>query len=354
MMRRSPISSSWLLLVTGAALVASACTLIDLPDPTDGAGAGGLADECTVDEDCLETGTECIVRSCDEGLCTYGPATPFLPIESQYVGDCLQTVCDDMGNQLSVNSDDPYDDGKECTADSCTNGVALNESNPDAPCSNGFCDAQGNCVECNQATHCASNVDKTVCQSGVCVPQACVNGVFDPVEGETDVDCGGPCAPCADGEGCLLPEDCLSGVCIPDAMECAVPSCTDDVLNGEESGVDCGGSCVGCPAGANCNVPGDCESVVCIAGGCEAPTCSDGAANGMESDVDCGGSVCSPCAAGHSCVEAKDCASSVCRSTICQAPTCNDKIKNGTEKGVDCGGSDCPPCQQEVPMEPVP
>jgi len=50
----------------------------------------------------------------------------------------------------------------------------------------------------------------------------------------------------------------------------ALPSCTDGIKNGNETGIDCGGSCPACP------------------------TCSDGLKNGNEIEVDCGGS-CPPC-----------------------------------------------------------
>jgi hypothetical protein len=30
---------------------------------------------------------------------------------------------------------------------------------------------------------------------------------------ETDVDCGGPCAPCAQGKACNVNADCASGSC---------------------------------------------------------------------------------------------------------------------------------------------
>ena len=75
------------------------------------------------------------------------------------------------------------------------------------------------------------------------------------------------------------------------------PTCTDGVMNGNETGVDCGGP--DCPA---------------------CPTCTDGVQNGNETDVDCGGPDCPAC------------------------PTCNDGIQNGNETGVDCGGPDCPAC----------
>lgn len=73
----------------------------------------------------------------------------------------------------------------------------------------------------------------------------CSDGIQN--QGETGIDCGGPCAAC--------------------------PTCDDGVQNGSETGIDCGGSCTACP------------------------TCNDGVQNGSETGVDCGGS-CSPCDTG--------------------------------------------------------
>ena len=43
------------------------------------------------------------------------------------------------------------------------------------------------------------------------VPE-CANGVLDGHE--SDVDCGGGCAPCGPGARCLGPDDCVSGLCL--------------------------------------------------------------------------------------------------------------------------------------------
>ncbi|MBC6995599.1 cohesin domain-containing protein [Neolewinella lacunae] len=94
---------------------------------------------------------------------------------------------------------------------------------------------------------------------------------------ETGVDCGGSCPPCT-----------------------PTPTCTDGIRNGNETGIDCGGSCPPCTP---------------------TPTCTDGIRNGNETGIDCGGS-CPPCTT---------------------TPTCSDGIQNGTETGIDCGGS-CAPC----------
>ncbi len=81
------------------------------------------------------------------------------------------------------------------------------------------------------------------------------------------------------------------------------PSCTDGIMNGNETGIDCGGpDCPACPP---------------------TPTCDDGIMNGNETGVDCGGPDCDTCP---------------------PTPTCDDGIMNGNETGVDCGGPDCDAC----------
>ena len=71
------------------------------------------------------------------------------------------------------------------------------------------------------------------------------------------------------------------------------PSCSDTMLNGDETDVDCGGSCPGCSLGEMCDVDTDCFSRVCADGVCverKVPSgCDDGMQNGDETGVDCGG-----------------------------------------------------------------
>ncbi len=74
---------------------------------------------------------------------------------------------------------------------------------------------------------------------------SCENEMLDP--NETAIDCGGDCDPCEDGETCLVPADCLSGVC---DGTCQAPACDDEVLNGDELQQDCGGSCGFCQLSA--------------------------------------------------------------------------------------------------------
>ena len=55
---------------------------------------------------------------------------------------------------------------------------------------------------------------------------------------------------------------------------CPVPTCTDGIMNGDETGIDCGGT--------NCSA-------------CPPPTCTDGIMNGNETSIDCGGTDCPAC-----------------------------------------------------------
>src|SRR5687767_8272862 len=65
-----------------------------------------------------------------------------------------------------------------------------------------------------------------------------------------------------DGGECTIGNDCKSGVC-KDA-KCAVPTTSDGIRNGEETGLDCGGpSAPKCTGGSPCKVPADCTSNQC-------------------------------------------------------------------------------------------
>ncbi|MCL4147367.1 UNVERIFIED_CONTAM: hypothetical protein GTU68_021109 [Idotea baltica] len=100
----------------------------------------------------------------------------------------------------------------------------------------------------------------------------CNDGIQN--QGETGVDCGGPCTAC--------------------------PTCNDGIQNQGETGVDCGGPCSPCVDPATCNdgIQNQGETGVDCGGPCTAcPTCNDGIQNQGETGVDCGGP-CSPCGGG--------------------------------------------------------
>ncbi len=146
-------------------------------------------------------------------------------------------------------------------------------------------------------------------------PAHCSNGFQDAIEGETDLDCGGPCSACVTGQFCQIANDCESLRCDQSTRRCLAAMCNDGVKNGSETDRDCGGSCPSCSDGADCLVNADCRSVVCSGTPktCQVPTCMDGVKNGLESDIDCG-LACNPtkCERGERCVANADCLTNSC------------------------------------------
>lgn len=87
---------------------------------------------------------------------------------------------------------------------------------------------------------------------------------------ETDIDCGGSCQKCWDAKRCSVAADCQSNSCImrvvqldTQAMACADATCSDGVRDAFESDVDCGGPCAPCAKGAVCANKVDCASMSC-------------------------------------------------------------------------------------------
>jgi hypothetical protein len=160
--------------------------------------------------------------------------------------------------------------------------------------------------------------------------------------GESDVDCGGisTCPRCPVDAHCTAHTDCETGVCLDN--KCSEPSCSDGVLNQDETGEDCGGKCAvvsPCDLGVGCKANSDCASEFCSAKVCK-DHCLSKRKESDETGVDCGGSTCGPCANDQGCLEHADCASGVCSpDKICVAPSCTDTLKNQDESDVDCGGA---------------
>jgi hypothetical protein len=135
----------------------------------------------------------------------------------------------------------------------------------------------------------------------------------------------------------------------------------EDVLKGQTCslGEVASGVCNGTGTCVECNDPKNCTSGVCTANQCAAPTCTDGVKNGNETGIDCGGGTCPPCMDGMPCSMGTDCTGGACDSLVCCTPTscmalgltcgmvsngcggmlsCNDGVLDGDETGIDCGG----------------
>jgi len=107
--------------------------------------------------------------------------------------------------------------------------------------------------------------------------------------------CGGHCPKCAVGVRSTVAANCMSGV--TDGRFCVAGTCWDRVLSGAESDVDCGGPmgvCERCKAGQKCGTNADCSesAPVCDRATtvCSPLRCSDNLLNGDETGIDCGGS----------------------------------------------------------------
>lgn len=124
-------------------------------------------------------------------------------------------------------------------------------------------------------------------------PVTCGNKTQD--SGESDIDCGGPCGPCADGRLCLQAAECHSGVCVE---RCIAPTCADGVRNGDEGAVDCGGPCpTRCPAASPCAVDEDCDPLnapLCINALCTTVGCSGVGGCPFNTTCDVGTGQCQP------------------------------------------------------------
>jgi hypothetical protein len=234
------------------------------------------------------------------------------------------------------------------------------------------------CPPCPPSAGCKVDADcrSGHCLGGSCAPPAasCSNGVQDGQE--TATDCGGAeCSPCLDLPGnpnsCLVDADCttdpshepLTTACIQGFCH---NRCRDGVQDNGETDVDCGGPCTrdwnvfagsrcpnnpllghwGCAVGQHCNDANDCSfdwicsasssgvRLVCLNRVCTS-SCADGVQDNFETDVDCGRSVCDPdnpqqfpcecahgcdpCAVGKHCKTRIDCVSGYCVNGICAA-----------------------------------
>jgi hypothetical protein len=244
--------------------------------------------ECADDSDCPERAPS---PECGRSICVNGACELVIevgPLQSQRYGDCQRRECDERGIVVIVeDTSDVYNDGLECSFDYCEGSQPVNKLAPDGftcpQADEGYC-YKGACAHCIAIIPVASCQEAgLVCDGFYCESFAlCNNGA-----------CGGECAPCGVGSPCSLGADCVSKSCMGGA--CALPSCSDGVKNGGETGIDCGvDACSPCPDGGGCQMPADCISGVCKAGECEAPSCFDQVLNGGEEQTDCGGP-CDPC-----------------------------------------------------------
>lgn len=152
-------------------------------------------------------------------------------------------------------------------------------------------DCGGECDPCELSQSCAVNGDcaSNFCSGGVCTQTSCEDGIRNGWE--SDVDCGGKvCTGCALGQACTSREDCASNYCDVLSGVCAdAPACADLLLSPGETDVDCGGACNPCGEGQNCEEQADCaEGLACdpASNTCTSGPVGDADNDGVSDDVD--------------------------------------------------------------------
>jgi len=236
--------------------------------------------ECNNAGQCSGAG-DCQVDACTAKSCAIDPepaSTP-APAGHQTPADCKTVMCDGMGavNPTPANEDtDLPIDGKQCTQDVCTSGVASNP--PEA--AETMCNENGGQV-CNGSA-----------MSPMCVECATDNQCL----ATESCDTGTWTCKLKDGQGCSVPGDCISGFC-EDLICCATA---------------CGGTCKACNVSGSL---GTCSNVV----------------DGTDPDGDCTNGSCKmgACALddGQTCSMAPQCYSGNCIDLTCCATTCSDTCK---------------------------
>jgi hypothetical protein len=195
---------------------------------------------------------------------------------------CSDSIQD--GDESDVDcggSCSPCDDGKGCAVATDCKGGSCATSGLCAPATcaaSPFCKRDGSqCPLACAGKACSADSD---CASGACdalervcnAPPYCSDGVQN--EDETATDCGGSCAPlrgCAVGDACIVDADCANGACVSGACADVPRNCIDGSLDGDETDVDCGGSCapaLECDDGKACAAGVDCKSAICNGGLC--------------------------------------------------------------------------------------
>ena len=134
---------------------------------------------------------------------------------------------------------------------------------------------------------------------------------------------------CQLNEPCTDNSDCESRFCFNN--KCSGSSCEDEIRNQGESAIDCGGPCLKCQNSQTCNTNSDCQSNFCSFGFCKPQeSCSDSKLSPGESDVDCGGYCPTKCSEGSSCNVNEDCVDGIeCISHVCKKST-TPNVEQGT------------------------
>ncbi len=189
------------------------------------------------------------------------------------------------------------------------------------------------------------------------LPAHCQNTQRD--EGESDIDCGGACAPCALTQRCNTSADCRNGECIDGTCQAcasgrsncngdpdddpAHAGCEIDLKTDVDNCGACGNACTVFGGEAECSA-GACSIKRCSPGRAD---CSGGYADGCETNTDTDLANCGTCA--NTCTTPNGspaCVSGACRVKTCSGShaDCNGTARDGCETNTSNNQTHCGAC----------
>jgi hypothetical protein len=300
-------------------------------------------------------------------MCGTAFVTALTATVAQTSGDCHKSVCDGAGNLTTIVDDnDPPDDNKVCTVDTCSNGAPVHTpKTTGTTCGTGLvCDVTGNCVGCVQGTDCPgadTTCQTRTCTSGMCGFSYATAGT--PAGTQTAGDCHK--SQC-DGSGVIvnavddtdLPVDnkeCTSDVCTAGAG--TNPPVASGTACSQNGGIKCNatGTCVACLQPTDCGVSTPCKTFTCVAGLCGQNNTPVGVVISDPFPGDCKSNQCD--GAGNPTVGSTDSADKPVDGNQCTSDVCtgnvpsNPPLASGTAcsqaGGTKCNGSGtCVACLQ--------
>lgn len=225
-------------------------------------GGGGSGPIACGDVECPVV--ECYATTCEGETCLLTPLA-----EGAACGpEGAQTCTASLDCVACAEAEDCAPPLSSCRTVACVEGACVESVVPErGACVGevGVCDAAQACVECVDEQECTDGGQ--VCVDGACTTPAatCSDGAQNA--GETAVDCGGPCPPCANGLTCAGAVDCQSGYC-----NGVCSACANTAQCGATSWCD-GGTCAARKGnGVTCWSGVECTSASCVDGVC----CDDG------------------------------------------------------------------------------
>ncbi len=212
------------------------------------------------------------------------------------------------------------DTGGGGAAPECTTENVATKCGADTTCKKWSCSA-GKCGESDAAKGSACTEDGgVVCDgSGNCVAEHCADGVTNA--GETDVDCGGTCAPCANELHCADEGDCNSGYC---QAAGGSGGSAGGGAGGTAGAGGSGGSAMTLGVCAPCGEHVDCQEGSWCDASVDAGTCTKLKDNGVACELG------RECSTGFCPASDKVCADTACSATCESALEKNTGVADGT------------------------